>query len=470
MHSTRSFNFACLFLVLLAAFSGQAFAGNTAVGLCAAAGTHYSTIQAAVNAAELLTPPNTVRVCPGTYTEQVLVTKNLTLTGVADASNGTDAPVVVPPSGGLVQNGTDIFGNPVAAQIFVASTSATPSVTVSDLTVDGTGNNLAGCGGPTLEGIYFQNTGGEILKNTVRNQFQTDFADYGGCQNGLAINVESPTSSPSVTITDNSVRAYQKNGITATGSALGAGALGPAVTISGNYVVGLAATGMNWPGGAGENGIQVGFGATGTIGSNTVNDNIWWGEYPEYNYGGLGGTTTGNAASGILICSSDGVKITSNSVGSAQYGIVPVSDYTSTGCNGGPCGPADDTTIESNKISGTQVFDAIDLCSNSNTVESNTIYGSAESAIHIDDTCSGGSGTTGNSNTVTSNTINEACAGILLGTGTMNTTSPNGFYNVVYKTLTGDTCTPPMDMVKKAAGGQSRHPSLRPSPYVPTRK
>jgi hypothetical protein len=108
----------------------------------------------------------------------------------------------------------------------------------------------------------------------VRNQFQTDFVDFGGWQNGLAVNVESLTSGNIVTVSNNSVHAYQKNGITATGAATGAGSPGPNVTISGNYIVGLGATAMNWPGGAGENGVQVGFGASGTVSGNTVNDNI----------------------------------------------------------------------------------------------------------------------------------------------------------------------------------------------------
>jgi hypothetical protein len=156
-------------------------------------------------------------------------------------------------------NGSDIFGNPVAAQIFVQNA----TVSISHLTVDGTGNLLAGCGGPTLEGIYFQNSSGTITDDVVRNQFQTDFVDYGGCQNGLAINVESLTNSSVVTVSNNSVRAYQKNGITATGAATGPGSPGPVVTITANYIVGLGATAMNWPGGAAENGVQVGFGASG---------------------------------------------------------------------------------------------------------------------------------------------------------------------------------------------------------------
>ena len=123
-------------------------------------------------------------------------------------------------------------------------------------------------------------------------------------------------------------------------------------------------------------------------------------------------------------------------------------------------GPADSNVISSNKVSGTQIFDAIDLCSSSNSARTNTVYGSAESGIHVDDSCG-----SGNNNTVTGNTINEACAGVLLGTGTGNVTSPNTFFNVTNTTLAGDVCTPtPQRGAKRSAT------KPRPSPFTPNRK
>jgi hypothetical protein len=447
-HVARSSTFAGLTLFALAALGGQAFASNTAVGLCAAPGNHYLTIQAAVTAAESLTTPRTVRVCPGIYPEQVSITSALTLEGVVNATS--DAAIIVPPAGGIAMNGNDIFGNPVAAQIFVASASGL--VTVSHLTVDGAGNNLPGCVATTLEGIYFQNTSGTISANVVRNQYQTDYADFGGCQNGLAINVES-LGSNSVTVANNSVHAYQKNGITATGAATGPGSPGPAVIISGNYIVGLGATAMNWQGvylgqtNAAENGVQIGFGASGSVMGNTVNDNIW---------GQDTSGDTGDAASGILIYASTNIAVTGNEVGSSQFGIVAVTDPT--------YGPADSSLITGNKVAGTQLFDAIDLCSNSNNVHTNTVYGSTESGIHIDDTCG-----SGNDNVVSGNTINEACAGVLLGTGSGNTSAPNTFANVTNTTLAGDVCPAGPD-ANSTTGGSRKVQRLRPAPYKAIKK
>ena len=74
-HPLRSFASVCLGFLALAAFGGEAFAtSNTAVGLCAAPGTPYLTIRAAVTAVEVLATPRIVRVSSGTYSEQVSIT------------------------------------------------------------------------------------------------------------------------------------------------------------------------------------------------------------------------------------------------------------------------------------------------------------------------------------------------------------------------------------------------------------
>src|ERR1700678_4239576 len=247
MYPARSFTYCCLALIALTAFGGQAFAANTVAGLCSASGTHYTTIQAAVNAAS---SGGKVSVCPGTYSEQVSITKSLTLQGIV--SGTTDAAVIVVPAGGLVQTGTDIFGNSVAAQILVTGATA---VTISHLTVDGSNNGLSGCGVDPI-GIYYQNSSGTITYNAVRDQLM-DPADQ-GCQIGLAINVESNTGTPAVAISNNSVRNYDKNGITASGPGTGNG--GPAVAVSGNTVIGIGATPV-----IAQNGIQIGYGATGSV-------------------------------------------------------------------------------------------------------------------------------------------------------------------------------------------------------------
>jgi hypothetical protein len=355
----------------------------------------------------------------------------LTLKGIA--SGTSDAAVVVVPAGGLVTNGvTDIFGFPTAAQILVQNA----TVTISHITVDGANDGLTDCSIDAI-GIYYQNASGTITDNAVRNVLLPPALQ--GCQDGLAINVESNTGTPAVTVSNNSVRNYDKNGITASG--LGDGTPGPNVTVTGNTVIGLGATTV-----IAQNGIQVGYGATGKVTLNNVIDDIY------INPPGCAPFCTGS--SGILIYGSAGITISDNTVESTQFGIVPVTAVTESALL-----TANGTIVKSNHVGGTQIYDAIDLCSDQNTAESNVIYGSAQSGIHVDGECSP---STGSGTTVTGNTINEACAGVLLGTGSGNITAPNTYLNVTNTTLAGDACPP-------ASAASAQRQSLRPSAYRPKR-
>lgn len=415
-------------LLLAPCFPGNvARAGTAVVGTCMS-GTRFATITAAVAA----TPSgSTIYVCPGTYPEQVTITTSkLTIEGVQ--SGTSDAAILAAPPAGVTANAIDILGNSVAAQIFVQNAA---DVTISHLTIDGSANGLAGCT-VNLEGIYFQNSSGAVSDNAVRNQIlgQSDL----GCQGGMAINVESNTGAPAVTISNNSVRNYQKNGITADG--LGNGN-GPNVIVKGNSVIGIGATPS-----IAQNGIQIGFGATGEVESNYVVDDIYT--------GGNGG------ASGILIYASAGLVISTNTVESTQLAIAVATDPV--------YGSADGSTVASNHIGGTQNLDAIDLCSNSNTAESNIIYGSTQSGVHLDDTCPGSASPySGMGNTIEKNTINEACAGILEGPNAIsNTVTSNSFLNVSTTTLTGtDTCAQPAAVAAASLSVSLKTRSLRPSPY-----
>jgi hypothetical protein len=86
----------------------------------------FLTIQAAVMAAPA---GSTIDVCPRTYPAQVAIGANsLTLIGIVAGTS--DAAVLIPPSGGLAVNASDLDGGPVAAQIFVENSIG---VTISHL-------------------------------------------------------------------------------------------------------------------------------------------------------------------------------------------------------------------------------------------------------------------------------------------------------------------------------------------------
>jgi len=421
-------------IVFLFVFASHLLAATVQVGTCRPSVSSFATIQAAVNASS---PGGTVLVCPGTYPEQVAIDKALNILG---AQSGTEkAAIIVAPAGGIVQNTTSLSsGNPIAAQILV--TNAT-GVNISNLTVDGANSqvSVSGCTPVNLVGVLYQNASGTLNHLAVINQALTGVSI--GCQSGLGIFVQSGNSGTSnVSIVNNYVENYQKNGITANEA-------GTTVTITANNVVGQGPTT-----GAAENSIQVGFGAAGTVRGNVAMDDVF---SPDTI------SSPGKAASGILVFASTGVTVANNTVGNTQFGIAFVSDATA--------GPADSGTIEGNRISATHVFDGVELCGSSNTVTGNTISGSDESGVHIDSSCGAAA-----SNAVSNNTINDACAGILVGTGAgSNTIGTNNFYNTRNTTLTADTCTPLLTAAARAstathlAAASATANHARPSPARP---
>jgi parallel beta-helix repeat protein len=126
----------CFAAVLLSGLLGQSLAATTVVvgpSTCKSTLKHYSTIQSAVSAVPWGT---TVMVCPGSYSEQVIVNQPLTLEGITDGTG--NAAVITVPGGGLVQNGTSTSFGPVTVQLLVQNT---VGVTIKGLVVDGNGGN-----------------------------------------------------------------------------------------------------------------------------------------------------------------------------------------------------------------------------------------------------------------------------------------------------------------------------------------
>jgi hypothetical protein len=417
---------ALLMAAILLSLSSSAFSSTVQVGNCLSLPS-YPTISQAVSS---VPAGSTIKICPNNYAEQVVINKNLTLIGVsANGLSGTNAsgandPTIVSPANGVEANTADLGpGNePTAAQVLVAAPSNATSaivVSISNITVDGSNNQLSGCG-TDLVGIYYQNASGTLDHVTTRFQ-ELDTADF-GCQDGLAIYAQAgygSTLASTVTIENNNVHDYDKNGITVDGDEVIA-------TVTANYVVGIGATPL-----IAQNGIQVSDGAVGKVTSNTVTDDVY--VSPD------GGPYY--SASGILIYDSSGTKstpisISMNTVSNTQGAIVTYGDSN---------GNADYNSVTSNKITtspaaGPYFIDGIDLCSNNNTATSNTVFNSSGSGVHIDSSCTELSGPTGNGTSVSSNTINEACAGVLLGNSSTSTASGNVTYNVVQTTFPGDSC------------------------------
>jgi parallel beta-helix repeat protein len=436
----------CILAAALLVAAAPLFATKLAVGSCEPQYTSFSTIGDAVTHA----PANaTIYVCPGTYPEQVVITKELTLKGVASGNSNT--ATITAPSGGLQTNATSIYTVPsggvcggsagcIQAQILVQNTTAT----IEDLTINGTNTNLTSCVDNPI-GIFYQNASGTITRNNVQASIQP--SGYTGCQGGNGIYVESGATtiqpnpsaggSSTVTISDNNVANFQKNGIAAA-------ATGSDVSIIYNVAVGQGP----W-GGAGQNSILVYGGATGSVTYNTVGSDVW---APDV-FG-----DTEDAAAGILVgYGSENIVISNNQVSNTQYGIAVA------GCSG--CGPnggvGDGAQVTNNTITLTHFYDAIDLCANNTTASGNKIAGADESGIHIDDSCYGSA--TGNS--VSGNTISATCAGVLSGPPvTDNSIGTNTYYTAVNLVLTGTDSCPGSNTSLDIRAGKSRWTSGPPRP------
>lgn len=377
------------FLVLTAC-APVLFGANRVVsnaGVIVGCPAQFTTINAAIAAAN---PNDTVYVCNTgvPFNEQVTVSKSIKLVGQTGAT--------IQPSP-LVANTTSLSsGNPIAAAIFV--TDGITGVTISNLIVDGSQNQIAGCL-PNPIGVYFRNASGTVAYTAVRN-FKLG-AGLEGCQAGIGIFAQADDVGgiSNVTAFSNSVHDFQKTGIVGN-------ELGTTLTASSNVVTGWGPTPF-----IAQNGIQIGFGATGTVTGNTVRDVA---------YSPCVDTSNCPASStGVLIYDPSGAITTkSNNISGTQGAVYYLS--------------ASSGTIASNTISNTLVFDGIVIDTDgsnpgtANTVNLNTIMNSSESAVFVN--------TDGNS--VTNNTIVETPIGIWF-LDAMNSQSGNKFFATPLTVLQG---------------------------------
>ncbi len=329
----------------------------------------FTRIQDAINAAS---PGDHIRICKGTYVEQLSIQKALDI----DADSGA---VLMPNA--MQQNTTSLFdGAPIATAILVANTTG---VSISGLTVDGANNGVSECS-PDLEGITLQNASGRVERAAIRN-FKLG-AGLGGCQSGTGFFVQSSGGKISkVEIEDCTIHDFQKNGITAN-------EIGTTAFIRRNVVTGIGPTPA-----IAQNGIQIGFGAGGAIARNVVTNNL---------YSACSAVATCTAvATNILVTQSDGVEVSGNKAGISQVAIFVDG-------NG--------AAVERNETFATSVFDGIRVEGNQAEVRRNRVFNGAESGIFV----------MGNNNVLEDNVITEAAIGILKETGsTGNVIAMNRFFD-----------------------------------------
>jgi hypothetical protein len=189
-------------------------------------GPEFNSIQDAVNAA---VSGDVIHVAPGVYVEQVVIHgKDISILGESGAV--LRSPAALAPSDSSRK-----------AVLLVKNA----EVSIDGLEVDGNGG---GSSNYNFVGIYYLNSGGIVSNCLVRRVRHTPL---NGVQGGLAIYARQEMLGPrSLSIINNFVTDFQKNGITTSNVTTAASAL--RVNVSGNQVQGAGATSV-----IAQNGIQV---------------------------------------------------------------------------------------------------------------------------------------------------------------------------------------------------------------------
>ena len=215
----------------------------------------YSSIQAAVGAA---TWGSTIHVCRGTYDASLTIPASKHNLKIVGASGS-----VVEPSS-PASSVTDVEGGAPIIPIVQVAPGAV-GTHISGLNISGSAieGGINGCA-DQLVGVLVQATSGHSASGALSGLTVTDTTPTNqGCGSGLGIDVETgPSSSASMTISHDNVSSYGKNGITCDG-------LGVSCTISNNTIT-TAPTPLD-----GQNGVQVGFGAHGSVTDNDISGNVW---------------------------------------------------------------------------------------------------------------------------------------------------------------------------------------------------
>ncbi len=362
-------------------------------------------IQTAVNAAS---PGDTINVAAGTYTEQVVITKNLTLAGAGSGTTIIQAP------------------DPLVLDVYdrynIVLFNGSITVEFSGFTVQGPRANLnfgiAARGGATA------NIHDNVIKD-IRNSLSL------GAQRVKALIVDGASTA---TITNNTIIGYQKEAINVWASS---------ATITGNTITGDGPIATIV-----QNGIVIASGSTATITNNTVTGNAYDG--PTWTAVGIlalsagsgviiqGNTVNRNSAN-IASLDSNAIQITDNQVADSS----PVDQNAVGGITVQAEGPAltgvtiSGNTVQNNLSGGVSLGPGIDLYNiNGATVSGNTVNGAYYGGVLL--------GATGNiaftSNHFTGNGLASAdpnAAAIAFGGG-YGGLNPLGGFTVHNNTFNGN--------------------------------
>lgn len=319
---------------------------------------HFDTIQEGING---VANNGTVYVYPGTYQEQLVINKSITLEGIVENGN---KPIIKAPDtlkSFILPEHTDRW-EPVVLAYGGAddgngniSGDGTINFSMREFIVDG--NNRV----PTSyysAGILMRNVKGNESNPSTISQNQINNM-YIGDQITLGIFILGDSD---VYITSNSINGYSKGGIVVNGDSTTSPLYYPApnAIIQNNIVTGPGTASPNAP-----NGIQIGKGAIGKILNNTVTNNGY----------GIYGTT----ACGIIVAGSKDVEVSGNNVYQNKTGICIYSyRYSSNSLL------SENTLVKNNTINENKYGITVQNRCQNTTIEYNTIQNSLVEGIALE--------------------------------------------------------------------------------------
>jgi hypothetical protein len=302
----------------------------------------YSSVQTAIDEAP---ESATIEICPGTYSEQLTIEKAVKLYG---SSASSPATIALPPapevSTSSCEAGEENFDE------VVICTPAT--VTIKGLTIEAKQETGSCAGG--LNGILV--LGGGTLDATKDTVVGATNVPLNGCQRGLGILVGDSDSEPGTAVLKSvNVSGYQKNGITAVGH-------GTTLTVTGSTVTGAGPTPE-----IAQNGIQISFGAVGTVKKTVVSGN-------ECDVASCG--LEGEQATGVLFYGEKaGSSLQTSTVSSNDDGV-----YNHWESNSVPTAP--EVTVSKDTLTDNR-YEGVALDTGDALIDNDTINGTGEFGIQL---------------------------------------------------------------------------------------
>ncbi|MCI4317932.1 MAG: right-handed parallel beta-helix repeat-containing protein [Thermoplasmata archaeon] len=300
--------------MLLFGHGGNASATVTCNIVVNSENVNNNSVQTAINSAN---PGWTICVGAGSFPEQLTIhTAGLTLLGAGSGSTSIDPPTV---SSTTVDWDSSSPQTPYDPIILVQNTT---SVTIKSLGINGTaaaGTSFTGCG-VGFVGVDFQNSSGSLISSKVTGiEYPPALL---GCQSQLAVLAYTgwfttgfvPSPMLTVTVQQNTIASYGKNGITCDDP-------GMLCNLLGNTVTGIGGTSA-----IAQNGIQLAYGAVGTIQNNHVFANNYTGPSSTLSWYG-----TGTQSTGILLYNQGGLTtvahntLSQNPMAIVEYETTPTA-------------------------------------------------------------------------------------------------------------------------------------------------